>query len=384
MIIGVVQESLPGEKRVAMAPNVLPSLTKAGLEVLIQSGAGTASGYLDKDYQEKGAQIAKTREEVFEKATILFQVNGFGTNLKKGSDDLSLLREGQIVIATQDPLTNPEKMTELAKTGAKAFALELVPRITRAQSMDILSSMANLAGYKAVLIGADNLVKIFPMMMTAAGTIAPAKVFVLGAGVAGLQAIATAKRLGAVVYSYDVRPAVKEQVESLGGKFVELNLETSTAEDSGGYAKEQSEDFIKKQREMMLEVLSDVDVAITTAAIPGRKAPILITKEMVAAMKPGSVIVDLAAERGGNCELTKAGKTTKSKGVVIVGPQNVPSMVAYHASQMYGKNISTFLLNMVKDGELNINLEDEIVKDSLICENGEVVNERILSLLNKE
>jgi NAD(P) transhydrogenase subunit alpha len=272
-------------------------------------------------------------------------------------------------------------MKELADTGATLFALELLPRITRAQSMDILSSMATVAGYKAVLIAANELPRMFPMFMTAAGTVAPARAFIVGAGVAGLQAIATAKRLGAVVEAYDVRPAVKEQVESLGAKFVEMELETDTAEDAGGYAKELGEDFYKKQRELMTKVVAENDVVITTAAIPGKKAPILVTEDMIKGMHPGSVIVDLAAERGGNCEGTKAGETVISHDVKIVGPVNMPAMIPYHASQMYARNVTTFLQNLVKEGEVNINMEDEIIADTLITRDGDVVNGRVREAL---
>jgi len=275
-------------------------------------------------------------------------------------------------------LTEHEANTAVAATGTTLFSMEMMPRITRAQSMDILSSMATIAGYKAVLMGADALPKLFPMMMTAAGTLAAARVFVVGAGVAGLQAIASARRLGAVVHAYDVRPVVREQVESLGGKFVELELETDTAEDSGGYAKELGEDFYAKQREMMLSVVAESDVVITTAAIPGRKAPILVTREMVEGMHRGSVIVDLAAERGGNCELTVPGERVDHNGVIILGPLNIPSDVPYHASQMYSKNITTFLLHLVKDGELVIDLDDEITKGTLITRDGAVVHERVI------
>jgi NAD(P) transhydrogenase subunit alpha len=261
------------------------------------------------------------------------------------------------------------------------FSMEMMPRITRAQSMDVLSSMATIAGYKAVLLAANALPKMFPMMMTAAGTIAPAKVFVVGAGVAGLQAIASAKKLGAKVRAYDVRPAVKEQVESLGGKFVELELETDAAEDAGGYAKELGEDFYKKQREMMLTVVAESDVVITTAAIPGKKAPILVTEEMVKGMHPGSVIIDLAAERGGNCELTKAGEEVVVGGVNIIGPMNIPTTIPYHASQMYAKNIATFLLHLVDDGKLKVDTEDEITEGTLITQGGKVVNKRILEAM---
>jgi NAD(P) transhydrogenase subunit alpha len=285
------------------------------------------------------------------------------------------------VIGTTDSLNDPALSTELAKTGATVFSLELVPRITRAQSMDVLSSMATIAGYKAVLLAAEILPRFFPMFMTAAGTIAPARVFIVGVGVAGLQAIATAKRLGAVVSAYDIRPAVKDQVKSVGAKFVEFDLQTAEAEDKGGYAKAMGEEFYRKQREMMGNVVKEQDVVVTTAAVPGKKAPILVTTEMVKLMNPGSVIVDLAAERGGNCECTKPGETVVVNGVTVMGPFNLPSTVPYHASQMFSKNLLSFFQNMVKGGKIELNLEDEIIRDTMITKGGEVVSPRIKELM---
>jgi NAD(P) transhydrogenase subunit alpha len=359
-------------------------LAKAGVSVLVEAGAGSAAGYLDADFEEKGAKIAASREEVFSSAEVILQVRTLGANPEAGRADLELMRKDQVVIGSADPLGEPGAARDVAATGAVLFGLELIPRITRAQSMDILSAMATIAGYKAVLAGADHLPRMFPLMMTAAGTLAAAHVFVVGAGVAGLQAIGSARKLGAIVHAYDVRPAVKEQVESLGGKFVEMELEAGSSEDKGGYAREMDEEFYRKQRELMGRVVAESDVVITTAAIPGKKSPVLITKEMVAGMKPGSVIVDLAAERGGNCELTKAGETTVEHGVTILGPTNLPSEVPYHASQMYGKNIATFLLNMVKDGELDMNPEDEIVRDTMLARGGDVVHTRLRELLGME
>jgi len=291
------------------------------------------------------------------------------------------VKKDGVVIAITDPLGCPEAVQKFAATWAALLALELVPRITRAQSMDVLSSMATIAGYRAVLLAATALPKMFPMMMTAAGTITPARVFVVGAGVAGLQAIASSKRLGAIVSAYDVRPVVKEQVESLGGKFLEIQLDTAGAEDKGGYAKQLDDEAIKKQQELMLHAVAESDVVITTAAVPGKKAPILLTAEMVRQMKPGSVVVDLAAERGGNCELTKPGETVVDGGVTILGPANLPAEIPYHASQMYAKNIATFLLNMVKNGQLNLNLEDEIVRDTLVTRDGKIANPRVAEIL---
>lgn len=373
MIAGVVKETFPGENRVSLVPVNIAAFKKAGLDVAFEAGAGTAAGYSDSAYEEKGAKIVSSRSEVFATADVILYVRGLGANPDEGKADLDLLKESQVVIGMMEPLSAPDSLKLLANKGVIAFAMELMPRITRAQSMDTLSSMATIAGYKAVLLAADALPRMFPMMMTAAGTIAPAHVFVVGAGVAGLQAIASAKRLGAVVRAYDVRPAVKEQVESLGGKFVEIELETEDAETAGGYAKEMGEDFLRKQREMMLKVVADSDVVITTAAVPGKKAPVLITAEMVRGMRPGSVIIDLAAERGGNCELTKPGETTVEGGVRISGPVNLPASVPYHASQMYSKNITNFLTHLIRDGALQLDSDDEIIQTTMVTRNGNVL-----------
>ena len=378
MIVGVVKETFPGEARVALVPAGVQQLTRAELEVIVEPGAGTDAGYDDASFVEKGATLAADRSDVWRRADVVLQVRALGANPEAGRTDLERMRSGQIVIGTCEPLTEHEAATAVARTGATLFSMEMMPRITRAQSMDILSSMATIAGYKAVILGADALPKLFPMMMTAAGTLAAARVFVVGAGVAGLQAIASARRLGAVVHAYDVRPVVRAQVASLGGKFGELERETDTAEDAGGYAKELGEDFYTKQREMMLSVVAESDVVITTAAIPGKKAPILVTREMVEGMQRGSVIVDLAAERGGNCELTVPGERVDHNGVTILGPLNIPSEVPYHASQMYSKNITTFLLHLVKEGEVVIDLDDEITRGTLITRDGAVVHERAL------
>ncbi len=381
MIIGVVKETYPGEKRVALVPSSIPALTKANLEVLMESGAGAAAGYIDSAYQEKGAKIAATRAEVFASADIILQVRILGANPVAGQDDLPLMRNGQIVIGFAEPLTAHSATQQLAERGVVAFALELMPRTTRAQSMDALSSMATISGYKAVLLAAEALPKIFPMMMTAAGTLPPSRVFVIGAGVAGLQAIATSKRLGAIVEAYDVRPAVKEQVESVGGKFVELPLEAKDSEDKGGYAKALDEDFYRRQQELMKRVVSASDVVITTALVPGKKAPVLINADAVHAMAPGSVIVDLAAERGGNCELTQPDKEVLVKGVLILGPTNLPATVPHDASQMVAKNITTFLLHLVQDGKPRIGDEDEIIRETTMTRDGKVVHPRLLELL---
>ncbi len=383
IVVGVAKETFPGERRVAMVPAIVPSLTKAGLEVVVEPGAGLEAGYTDEAYVEKGAKIAADRDEVFA-ADVVFQVRTAGAAEEAADADLSRMRKGGVVIGMADPLGCSEAAQKAGETGATLFALELVPRITRAQSMDVLSSMATIAGYRAVLLAATTLPKMFPMMMTAAGTIAPARVFVVGAGVAGLQAIASSKRLGAIVSAYDVRPVVKEQVESLGGKFLEIQMDTAEAEDKGGYAKQLDDEAIKKQRELMLAAVEESDVVITTAAVPGKKAPILLTTEMVRQMKPGSVVVDLAAERGGNCELTKPGETVVDGGVTILGPANLPAEIPYHASQMYAKNIATFLLNMVKAGQLNLDMEDEITRDTLVTQDGKIANPRVAEILGIE
>ncbi|MCE5301733.1 MAG: Re/Si-specific NAD(P)(+) transhydrogenase subunit alpha [Planctomycetaceae bacterium] len=381
MIVAVPRENFPGERRVAMVPATVPALVKAGLEVLIEVGAGLAAGYSDQQYMDKGAKLAASRDEVFSSADVLLQVRAAGANPVAGQADLARYRKGQVVIAMCDPLGSPKAAAELGAKGVSLFALELLPRITRAQSMDVLSSQATIAGYRAVLLASVALPKLFPMLMTAAGTLTAAKVLIVGAGVAGLQAIATARRLGAAVSAYDVRPAVKEQVQSLGAKFVEMSLDASTSETKGGYAQEMGEEFYRKQRELMTRVVSDSDVVITTAAVPGKKSPVLVTAEMVAAMAPGSVIVDLAAERGGNCELTKPDQTTVEHGVTILGPTNLSSEAPYHASQMYAKNIATFLLNLVKEKQVHVNLDDEIIRDTLIARDGQVVHARIQPLL---
>jgi NAD(P) transhydrogenase subunit alpha len=379
-VVGVLKETNSLETRVALVPDQITQIRKAGLTVCIEQGAGDQAGYPDSQYQEKGAVLC-SREDIFSRSDILLKVSALGADLENGQTDLSQMKEGQTVIAFLDPLSEPKSIQEAANANVQALSMEMMPRITRAQSMDALSSMATIAGYKAVIIAADTLPKMFPMLMTAAGTVAAAKVFVIGAGVAGLQAIATAKRLGAVVEAYDVRPAVKEQIESLGAKFVEFDLETKESEDKGGYAKAQDEEFYRKQREMMAAVIAENDVVITTAAIPGKKSPVLVTTEMVQGMAQGSVIVDLAAERGGNCELTKGGETIVEHGVTIIGPLNIPSAIPYHASRMYSKNITTFLLHLVNEGQLIIDPEDEITAGTLMSHNGQVVHPRIQELL---
>jgi NAD(P) transhydrogenase subunit alpha len=379
MIVGVVRESFPGERRVALIPSTVPTLKKAGVDVVVEAGAGAAAGFPDAEYTAKGATMA-SRADVFARADALLMVRTPGTNPR--AEDVAALRRGQHVIGLSEPLTAHDTTRQLAARGVTLFAMELIPRITRAQSMDVLSSMATIVGYKAVLVAAAELPRMFPMMMTAAGTVAPARVFVIGAGVAGLQAIASARRLGAKVEAYDVRPAVKEQVESLGAKFVELPLETAGAEDKGGYAKAQDEAFYRRQRELMSRVVGASDVVISTASIPGQKAPVLITADAVAGMAPGSVIIDLAAERGGNCELTRPDETVSARGVTILGPTNLASTVPYHASQMYAKNITTFLLHLLKDGGIRVDVNDEITRETLVTHGGEVVHARVRGLMD--
>ena len=378
--IGVPRETFPGERRVALIPRACEALGKLGVSVIVEQSAGAEAGFLDEQYAARGARVASRREVL--QADAIVQVRSLGANPEAGRADLEAFRAGQTVIGFGEPLTALEEDSALARAGVSFLAMELMPRITRAQSMDALSSMATIAGYRAVLIAATTLPKLFPMLMTAAGTITPARVLVLGAGVAGLQAIATARRLGAVVHGYDVRTAVKEQVESLGAKFVVLDIDTSASEDKGGYAKAMGEDFYRKQRELLTHVIREQDVLISTASVPGKKAPILITAEMAGALAPGSVIVDVAAERGGNCELTRPGETVVQHGVSILGPLNIPSSIPYHASQMYSSNITAFLKIMLsKEGDFKLNREDEIIRETLVTLGGEVVHPRVNELL---
>jgi H+-translocating NAD(P) transhydrogenase subunit alpha len=381
MIAGVLKESYPGERRVALVPAVLPELAKKGIEVLIEPGAGEAAGYPDAGYVEKGAKIAKSREQILNTAGILLQVRTLGTNPEAGLIDLPHLKPGSVVIGLLEPLSAVDQIAALAKKEVTSFGLELIPRITRAQSMDVLSSQASIAGYKAALIAANTVPRMFPMLITAAGTITAARVFVIGAGVAGMQAISTCHRMGAVVQAYDVRPAVKEQVQSVGARFVELELEAGDAEDKGGYAKAMGEDFYKKQSSLMARVVAVSDVVISTAVVPGKKAPVLITSEMAKAMAPGSLIVDLAAEHGGNCALTRPGETVMEGGVMVMGPLNLPSTLPYHASQMYAKNISSFLLHLMRDGAINVNDDDQITRETIVTAGGRVVNARVKEAL---
>jgi len=382
MKVAVVRETYPGECRVALIPALLPPLIKAGWQVFVETSAGESAGFCDADYESKDARILGNRQAAFEEADVIAQVRALGANSEAGREDLELLRAGQVVLGTCDPLGNPSAVKEIADRRATLFALEMIPRITRAQSMDVLSSMATIAGYKAVLKAADQLPKLFPMLMTAAGTLVAAKVLVIGAGVAGLQAIASARRLGAVVHAYDVRPVVKEQIESLGAKFVELQLDTADAEGQGGYAKQLSDEQVKMQQAQLADIVAECDVCISTAAIPGRPSPLLITADAVKRMRAGSVIVDLAAERGGNCELTRADETIVVEGVRILGPTNLASEVPQHASQMYARNLVNFLLHMTKDGQLDIDLSDEIIRETLAAKDGQVHNQRLRDMLD--
>jgi H+-translocating NAD(P) transhydrogenase subunit alpha len=377
VIVGVPKESYPGERRVALVPVVIPILAKAGIEVLIEKDAGEQAGYPDGAYLEKGAKIAPDRPAVFANADIIAQVLCYGSNDATGEADLALMRSGQILMGFLRPFGSVDVIQRIAQAGITSFSVELMPRTTRAQSMDALSSMGTVCGYKAVLLAAETSPRIFPMMTTAAGTITPARVFVIGAGVAGLQAISTARRLGAVASAYDMRPAAKEQVQSLGGRFVELPIEAQNAQDARGYGTAQDESFYARQRELLTRVVAESDIVISAAVIPGKKSPVLITADMVKGMAPGSVIVDLAAERGGNCELTQTGETVQVHGVTIIGAINLASSVPYHASQMYARNLTTYLTYMVKEGKLQLNLQDEIVRETLITNGGEVVNNRV-------
>jgi len=381
VIVGVPKESYPGERRVALVPAVIPNLTKAGFEVVVQAGAGVEAGYLDAAFVEKGAKILSDRAAIFSAADIVVQVLCYGSNDKNGKDDVPLYKQGQALIGFLRPFGTAEVIQQIAQSGVSAFSVELMPRITRAQSMDALSSMATVAGYKAVLLAAETSPRIFPMMTTAAGTITPARVFIIGAGVAGLQAISTARRLGAVASAYDMRPASKEQVQSLGGRFVELPIEAQNAQDARGYGTAQDETFYARQRELLTKVVAESDVVITTAVIPGKRAPVLITGDMVKGMAPGSVIVDLAAERGGNCELTRMEETIDVNGVTIIGTINMASTIPFHASQMYARNLMTYLTYMGKEGKLQMNMQDEITRETLVTHGSEIVNPRVREFL---
>ena len=375
MVIGVPKESFPGERRVALVPAVVPNLAKAGFEVLIEAHAGLSAGYPDAEYTAKGAKIITERSEIFGRADVVVQILCHGSNDQTGAADLPLLKPGQVLVGFLRPLGVLATVEEVAARGVTAFSVDLMPRTTRAQSMDALSSMATVGGYKAVLLAADMLPRLFPMLTTAAGTVTPARVFVIGAGVAGLQAIATARRLGAVASAYDLRPAVKEQVQSVGGRFIELPIAVQDAQDSRGYAKAQDETFYQRQKELLGKVVAESDVVITAAVIPGKKSPVLVTREMIGRMAPGSVIVDLAAERGGNCEVTRAGEVVVEQNVTVIGTINLASSVPYHASQLYARNVTAFLVHLFREGSLHV--DDEIARETLVTQGGEIVNARV-------
>jgi NAD(P) transhydrogenase subunit alpha len=380
-VVGVPAERYPGDRRVALVPAAVPPLARAGCAVVVEAGAGAAAGYPDAEYAARGARLLPSREAVFAEARVLVQVLGPGANDRTGQADLPLLSPGQVLIGFLRPLGSAETVLALARTGVTGFAVELMPRITRAQSMDALSAMGTVAGYKAVLLAADTLPRMFPMLMTAAGTVTPARVLVVGAGVAGLQAIATARRLGAVVWGYDVRPAAREQVLSLGARFLELPLDAAEAEDARGYARAQDEAFYRRQRELLGRAVADSDVLVTTAVVPGKRAPVLVTADMVAAMAPGSVVVDLAAERGGNCEPTRPGETVVHHGVTVIGAINLAGAVPYHASQMYARTLGAFLAHLVRDAAVRVDDEDEIIRETLLTRGGRVVHAGVRAAL---
>jgi NAD(P) transhydrogenase subunit alpha len=370
--IGIPKETAAGEKRVSLIPESVPKL---GVEVAVEKGAGTSAGFEDSHYESAGAKIAPDAVSLYSQSDLILKI--VPPSPKEGA----MFKQGSALISYLYPLNNIPSMEELARKGVTAFALDLMPRISRAQSMDTLSSQATLAGYKAALMAADSLPKIFPLMMTAAGTIAPAKVFVIGAGVSGLQAMATARRLGAVVEAYDVRPTVKEQIESLGAKFVELPIQAADAQTPGGYAKAQSDEFYKKQTELLAQRIASADAVISTALVPGKPAPVLISEEAVKGMRPGSVIVDLAVEQGGNCALTEPGKSVTKHGVLIHGPLNVPSTMAPQASTLFSRNVTTYFLAISKGGTLTFDMNDEVVKGPMVLSKGEVVYEPLKAAL---
>lgn len=380
MIIAIPKEILPGENRVACIPDVAAKLIKAGYEVQIEKDAGLNAGFTNEQYTHAGAKVIDKVEELYSNADIVLKVQRPIDNPTTGKNEIDLLKKGSLLISFVYVLHYPEIAKKCAEKGIDLISMDMIPRTTLAQKMDALSSQANLAGYKSVLLTANALGKIFPLMMTAAGTISPAKVVIMGAGVAGLQALGTAKRLGAVVEVSDIRPSVKEEVQSLGGKFIEVETEENM-QDAGGYAKEASPEFLKKQKEVIFKHVTEADIVITTALVPGKKAPVLVTEEMVKHMRPGSVVLDMATEFGGNCEISEKGKIVKKYGVTIIGEPNLPSLVPHHASDMYSKNILNLIQYIGKEGKITLKLEDEIVKGSLITHNGEVINARVKELI---
>jgi NAD(P) transhydrogenase subunit alpha len=372
MIISIPKETIPGERRVALVPELVPRLAQSGMDVLVQHEAGTEAGFPDSAYLEKGAHL---EPEVFSTADVLLKVQ------PPTLQEAARLKEGTIIIGLLQPYSHPSEIQTMAERGLTSFAMEFMPRISRAQPMDALSAMSTVAGYKAVLLAASHLPKFFPLLMTAAGTVTPARVLIVGAGVAGLQAIGTAKRLGAVVEAYDTRPVVKEQVESLGAKFVELALETSGSERKDGYAAAQSEAFYQNQQQLMTQCIESADVVITTALVPGQRAPVLITEAMVQRMRPGSVVVDLASEQGGNCALTEPGREVTKHGVLIIGAMNLPATVPYHASQMYAKTVTSFLTHLLQDGSIHLDLNDELTRGPLVTYQGKILHDGVKALL---
>ncbi len=380
MVIAIPKEVLPGENRVSIVPDVASKLIKKGFTINVEQGAGKSAGFTDEQYSAAGAKVFNSPEELYSSSEIVLKVQRPMDHPEKGKHELDLIKEGTLLIALLYTLHYPEVAKHCAEKGINVISMDAIPRTTLAQKMDALSSQANLAGYKSVLMTANELGKIFPLMMTAAGTIQPARVVIMGAGVAGLQALGTAKRLGAIVEVSDIRSAVKEEVESLGGRFIEVDT-GEDMQDEGGYAKEASEEFLKKQKELIFKHVTNADIVITTALVPGRKAPILVTEDMVKGMRPGSVVLDMAVEFGGNCEISENGKVVKKHDVTIIGEPNLPSLVATNASEVYSKNLMALLDHIVKESKLDLNLEDEIVKGSLITFNKEVIHDRTKSLL---
>jgi len=380
VIIAIPKEILPGENRVACVPDVASKYIKAGFEVQVESNAGLNAGFTNEDYGKAGAKVLDNLNDLYSSADMVLKVQRPSDHPVAGRHELDLMKSGTILITFLYPLHYPDSAKQCAAKGINVVSMDMIPRTSIAQKMDALSSQANIAGYKSVIMTANELGKIFPLMMTAAGTISPARVVIMGAGVAGLQALGTAKRLGAVVEVSDIRPAVKEEVQSLGGRFIEVKTDEDM-QDEGGYAKEASEEFLKKQKELIFKHIIEADIVITTALVPGKKAPVLVSEEMVKNMKPGSVILDMAVEFGGNCELSENGKTVKKHNVVIIGEPNLPSLVPTHASEMYSKNILNFINHFTKEGKFELNMEDEIIQGALITNNGEVINQRIKDLL---
>mgnify|MGYP006288222735 CR=1 FL=1 len=383
MILGIAKEHYPDETRVALTPEVVPELVDIGLEPVVQEGAGQSSGFSNSSYEAAGATIVNTREEVYKKGDIVAQIHGFGSQREDHLEELDLYEQGQVLVGLQNPRGRPRRLEKLADRGLTVFAMELIPRISRAQNMDVLSSQATVSGYKSVLIAANEIPKMMPMMMTAAGTVTAARTLVIGAGVAGLQAIATAKRLGSEVRAHDVRSNVKEEVESLGAKFVPVPA--GDEQDSGVYAEERGEEFYERQRRLLLDIVPESDLVITSAAVPGKKAPVLLTRKMVEGMDRGSVVVDLAAEQGGNCELTESNEEMEmANGVKIIGPTNLPSKLPVHASNMYSNNINNFLKYLISDGKINLDMEDNIIENTLVVKEGKILNDQLREALNSE